>query len=101
MSTLPDTSTQQDTATIDRLCPMYRVLIHNDDITPMDFVVGVLLDIFKKEPQASVEIMLEAHTKGVALVTVLPLEQAELRIEQAHALARPRKFPLTFTCEPE
>lgn len=101
MSALPDTTTQKDTATVERLCPMYRVLIHNDDITPMDFVVGILLDIFKKELQPAVQIMYEAHTNGLALVTVLPLEQAEHRIEQAHALARPRKFPLTFTCEPE
>ena len=45
--------------------------------------------------------MFTAHNTGVALVTVLPLEEAELRTEQAHSLARTQKFPLTFTYEPE
>ena len=84
-----------------RLTPRYKVLIHNDDITPMDFVVHVLQEIFKKGTFEAAQIMLKAHFSGVALVTVLPLEEAELRIEQAHALARPRKYPLTFSCEPE
>ena len=89
------------TETTTRLAPQYRVLIHNDDVTPMDFVVYVLLTIFKKAVPDAEEIMLAAHNSGVALVTVLPLEQAELRVDQAHALARTRKFPLTLTYEPE
>ncbi|HYF51269.1 MAG TPA: ATP-dependent Clp protease adaptor ClpS [Planctomycetota bacterium] len=84
-----------------RLTPRYKVLIHNDDVTPMEFVVKVLQEIFKKSLFESTQIMLKAHFTGVALVTVLPLEEAELRIEQAHSMARPRKYPLTFTCEPE
>lgn len=87
--------------TTPRNCPMYRVLIHNDDVTPMDFVVAVLVDIFKKNVAEAGEIMFTAHEKQVALVVVLPLEQAELRIEQAHSVSRTAKFPLTFTCEPE
>jgi ATP-dependent Clp protease adaptor protein ClpS len=83
-----------------RLAPRYKVLIHNDDSTPMDFVILVLQDIFKKEMNDAFEIMLTAHHTGLALVCVLPLEEAELRIEQAHSMARPRKYPLTFTCEP-
>jgi len=84
-----------------RNVPMYRVLIHNDDVTPMDFVVGVLVEIFRKTLVEASEIMLTAHEKQVALVVVLPLEQAELRIDQAHSVSRTAKFPLTFTCEPE
>ena len=91
------TMTQEETW----LAPRYRVLIHNDDVTPMDFVVHVLMSIFKKELNDAMEIMLAAHNSSVALVVVLPLEEAELRVEQAHALARPRKFPLTFTYESE
>ncbi len=93
----PEITTQQ----VPRLTPRYRVLIHNDDVTPMDFVVHVLLAVFKKEIQDAMEIMITAHKTGVALVVVLPLEEAELRIEQAYSMSRTQKFPLTFTCEPE
>ena len=84
-----------------RLTPMYKILIHNDDVTPMEFVVYVLMEVFKKNIQDAAEIMIVAHKTGVALVTVLPLEQAELRSQQAHSLARTQKFPLMFTYEPE
>jgi ATP-dependent Clp protease adaptor protein ClpS len=92
---------QPETLVTPRLTPRYKVLIHNDDVTPMDYVVYVLMNVFKKSVQDAAEIMIEAHNTGVALVEVLPLEEAELRIEQAHSLARTQKFPLTFTCEPE
>lgn len=90
-----------DTSEKTRLAPQYRVLIHNDDVTPMDFVVHVLVSIFRKELQDAFETMLTAHNTGVALVAVMPLEQAELRVDQAHAMARTQKYPLTFTYEPE
>ena len=84
-----------------RLTPRYRVLVHNDDITHADFVVYVLMTVFKKDVNEAFEIMSTAHVSGIALVTVLPLEEAEFRTEQAHSLARTQKFPLTFTYEPE
>ena len=85
-----------------RLAPLYRVLIHNDDRTTMDFVVRVLRTVFTRlTEQDAVAVMWEAHRTGVALVCVEPLEQAELHIGQAHSMARAAKFPLTFTCEPE
>lgn len=83
-----------------RLAPQYRVLIHNDDVTPMEFVVGVLRKVFKKGVTDAMQIMLTAHFTGIALVVVLPLEEAELRVQQAHSLARTAKYPLTFTYEP-
>ncbi len=101
MPTKPGTITQPDTVEKTQLCPMYRVLVHNDPITPMDFVVHVLREIFEKNVPESIAIMLEAHQSGVALVAVLPLEQAEFRVDQAHSLARTAKYPLTFTYEPE
>ena len=87
--------------TTPRLAPRYRVLIHNDEITPMGFVVLVLTRFFKKVDAEACEIMFEAHHKEVALVDVMGLEEAEFRVEQAHSLARTAKFPLTFTIEPE
>lgn len=84
-----------------RLSPMYRVLIHNDPITTMDFVVRVLREIFEKDLPASIAIMMEAHKSGVALVEIVPLERAEFLVDQAHSLARAAKYPLTFTYEPD
>ena len=83
-----------------RLAPLWRVLIHNDDITPFDFVMGVLIQIFKLSTIRAFQVTLEAHRGGVALVVVEAREHAEFHIEQAHSLARGRKFPLTFTMEP-
>jgi ATP-dependent Clp protease adaptor protein ClpS len=94
----PKTETGTDT----RLAPLYRVLIHNDDKTTMDFVMYVLRVVFPKlTDQDAIAVMLEAHHTGVALVCVETLEQAEFHVDQAHSLARGAKFPLTFTCEPE
>ena len=84
-----------------RHAPRYRVLIHNDPVTDMDFVVQVLQRIFHKPRGDAVGIMWTAHTSGLAHVTTLPLEQAEFRVDQAHSLARGQGYPLTFTYEPE
>lgn len=84
-----------------KLAPLYRVLIHDDDVTPMDFVVRALIDIFRLEPARSLEVMWEAHHKGVAHVVTEPLERAEFHVDQARSLSRARRYPLTFTIEPE
>jgi ATP-dependent Clp protease adaptor protein ClpS len=84
-----------------QLAPLYRVLIHNDDVTPMDFVVRVLAEIFRLDEPRSIAVMWEAHTRGVAHVVTEPLEQAEFHVDQARSLSRARKFPLTFSIEPE
>ena len=84
-----------------QLAPRYRVLIHNDDVTPMDFVVRVLIEVFRLEGPRAVEVMMEAHTKGVALVVTEPLEQAEFHVDQTRSLSRARRYPLTFSIEPE
>ena len=85
----------------DKLAPRYKVFIHNDDVTPMDFVVMILCDVFRKEINEAARMMAEAHHRGVALVGVYSHEEAEFRVDQAHAKARTAKFPLTFTYEPE
>lgn len=81
------------------LCPMYKVLLHNDDKTPMDLVIEVLLTIFRLDMSKAMDIMLEAHEAGVALIVVEPLERAEFHAEQVTSLARGRGFPLTVTYE--
>ena len=84
-----------------KLSPLYRVLIHNDDVTPMDFVVRVLAEVFRLDQGRSIDVMMEAHTKGVAHVVTEPLEQAEFHVDQTRSLSRARHYPLTFSIEPE
>ncbi|MCA9992987.1 MAG: ATP-dependent Clp protease adaptor ClpS [Ardenticatenaceae bacterium] len=78
-----------------------KVLIHNDDVTPYDFVIVVLVRIFQLTPIIAEHITYLAHTNNVALVTVLPKAEAEKRVGKAHFAARLEGFPLTFTLEPE
>jgi ATP-dependent Clp protease adaptor protein ClpS len=84
-----------------KLVPLYRVLIHNDDVTPMDFVIKVLQEVFHLGLVRSTKVMWEAHTRGVAHVVTEPLERAEFHVDQTRSLARARHFPLTFSIEPE
>jgi ATP-dependent Clp protease adaptor protein ClpS len=83
------------------LAPESRVVIHNDDVTPMDFVVEILVSEFARERADAVRIMFEAHETGAAHVMTCGREEARLRIDRAHSRARARSFPLTFTDEPE
>ena len=79
----------------------YRVLIHNDDVTPYDFVIQVLRAVFHLSAPEAEAVTWEAHTRGAAVVMVLPLEEAKHRVGQAHGLARAAGYPLAFTIEPE
>ena len=77
------------------------VFIHNDDVTPWDFVVYVLRSVFFLAPFAAERITAQAHYHGSALVMVLPFEEAKYRVGTAHGLARAASYPLTFTIEVE
>lgn len=79
----------------------YRVLMHNDDYTPMDFVVMVLRDIYRKTMMEAVRLMLQVHNEGLAVAGVFTQQIAETKIEQTHALARSSGYPLLCTMEPE
>jgi ATP-dependent Clp protease adaptor protein ClpS len=81
--------------------PMYRVLLHNDDYTTMEFVVEVLILVFRKSPEDSVEIMLNVHHKGVGICGVYTYEISETKVNNVHALARQHGFPLKCTMEKE
>ena len=97
----PVTSREKESEQKPRHAPRYRVFIHNDDVTPMDFVVHILRTNFQKPEEDAIQIMLKAHHSNIAHVATLPLEQAEFRVDQTHSLARGRKFPLKLTYEPE
>ena len=79
--------------------PPYRVIIHNDNVTPMDFVVGVLLRIFLLPGPRALQVMYTAHYQGSATVQTLPKPEALLRVHRAELAARLEGFPLRFTVE--
>jgi len=79
----------------------YRVIIENDDVTPMDFVVAVLVTIFQLTVDQAADVMLEAHHSGHALVAVMPLQEAQDRVYAAHSAARESGYPLSFYIEPD
>ena len=96
---LPDIQFIEETDT--ELEPMYTVIIHNDDVTPMDFVVEVLKQIFFLGNDRAAEIMLVAHVKGTAYVQSLPHIEAEKRVQRAHQAAGMQGYPLHFSIERE
>lgn len=99
--TVPEIEKEEETEQEPAEEPPYRVLIHNDEITPYDFVVAVLIRIFELTPMIAEHVTYTAHTKGIALVAVLPKTTAERRVGKAHFAARLEGYPLTFTVEPE
>ena len=80
---------------------MYRVLLHNDDYTTMDFVVKILKDVFHKTQEESVSIMMSVHEKGTGVCGVYPKELAEFRVKQVLSRAQMAGFPLLCTMEKE
>src|SRR5438874_159435 len=80
---------------------LYKVLLHNDDYTPMEFVVLVLREVFAKSDADATAIMLHAHTHGMAVAGVYTFEIAETKVQQTMALAEKAAFPLLCTMEPE
>lgn len=80
---------------------MYRVLLLNDDYTPMEFVVHVLERIFNKSHEEATEIMLKVHHRGVGVCGVFTFEVAETKAGQVMDLARRNQHPLQCTIEKE
>ncbi|MBN2450720.1 MAG: ATP-dependent Clp protease adapter ClpS [Lentisphaeria bacterium] len=79
--------------------PLYRVLLHNDDYTPMDFVVGILKGVFRREEADAVRIMLNVHKRGVGVAGVYPHEVAETKVAKVHTAARAEGHPLRCSME--
>ncbi|MFL5444193.1 MAG: ATP-dependent Clp protease adaptor ClpS [Myxococcales bacterium] len=80
---------------------LYKVLLHNDDYTPMEFVVLVLVNVFHKSESDASSIMLHAHTHGYAVAGVYTFEVAETKVAETLKLAEKAQFPLLSTMEPE
>ncbi|WP_439628014.1 ATP-dependent Clp protease adaptor ClpS [Gemmata sp.] len=81
----PDVLPETDTETKTRRQPPYAVVLHNDDVNGMEYVVSVLRKIFGYSVEKCVELMLEAHEKGKAAVWVGALEVAELKADQVRS----------------
>jgi ATP-dependent Clp protease adaptor protein ClpS len=77
----------------------YRVLLHNDDYTTMEFVVQVLETVFNRTSSESIQIMLNVHRTGSGLCGIYPLEIAETKVDMVHYMADRNKFPLKCTME--
>ena len=80
---------------------LFKVLLHNDNFTTMDFVVYVLESVFKRSEVESFSIMLKVHTEGVGIAGVYPYEIATMKAEKTMNLARAREYPLLCTVEEE
>ena len=79
--------------------PMFKVLLLNDDYTPMEFVVHVLEVFFAMEREKAVQLMLAVHTTGSAVVGIYPRDIAETKSEQVNHYARENEHPLLSTVE--
>ena len=95
--TITDTKTDSEV----KKPSMFKVILHNDDITPRDFVVKVLKKFFGKNDDSASMIMYAAHRNGYSLVSVLTLEMAETKTQLALSFARKHLYPLTFSIEEE
>lgn len=81
--------------------PKYRVLMLNDDYTPMDFVIEVLEGLFRMERENATRVMMQVHTEGLAQCGVYTFEIAEAKVEQANSYAQQHGHPLQCTMEEE
>ena len=79
--------------------PMYKVLLLNDDYTPMEFVVAVLEQVFLMQRDRAISLMLDIHNKGVGVAGVFTHEIAETKALQVMAIARSHEHPLRCTIE--
>jgi ATP-dependent Clp protease adaptor protein ClpS len=81
--------------------PLYKVILHNDDYTSMEFVVEILVSIFGKSLEKATQMMLNVHNKGKEICGIYPRQIAETKIETVHNLASNKGFPLKSTMEKE
>lgn len=80
---------------------LYLVVLHNDDVTTMDFVVMVLMKVFRKPLQEARRVMLEVHVKGKGVGGRYTYDIARTKADQAMRMARSENFPLRLTVEPD
>jgi len=99
----PDIKEEGQTATKPKVekPKMYKVLLHNDDYTSMEFVTEVLMNVFRKSRMEATRVMLAVHRSGKGVAGIYTKEISEAKSGQAMDLARGRAYPLLVTTEPE
>ena len=80
--------------------PLYKVMLLNDDYTPMEFVVVVIQEFFNKDRETATQIMLKIHLDGKAICGVYSRDMAATKVEQVHEAARQAGHPLQSVSEP-
>ncbi len=98
--TLPEPGKEIWDKTENDYLPLYKVIMWNDNVTTMEFVIRILVKIFGKDYESAERLMYEVHNTGAAHVATLPLEIAEFKVEQVHSAAAVEPCPLTCTIEP-
>jgi len=81
--------------------PKFKVILFNDDYTPMEFVVAVLEQVFRKSPAEATQLMLQIHRSGLGIAGVYVLEVAETKVVTVHRMAEERGYPLRAGVEKE
>jgi ATP-dependent Clp protease adaptor protein ClpS len=99
--TEPDLAQEQAIEPDEALEKLWKIIAHDDPITTMDFVVRIMVQIFKKPLILAEAIMWQVHNEGLSVVDTLPRPEAEYRVRKATAAARLEGFPFRFTLEPE
>ena len=98
-----DSFIQEKSETTDRETlqepPHYKVLLHNDDYTTMDFVVMILQTVFHKSTDEATRIMLNVHHQGVGVAGIYTREIGETKVEIVHRMAKRNQFPLRCSLE--
>jgi ATP-dependent Clp protease adaptor protein ClpS len=79
--------------------PLYKVLLHNDDFTSMEFVVFILQSVFGRSEGDAVHIMLSVHNEGLGVAGIYPYEIAEMKVAKVTSAAQANEFPLLCTIE--
>jgi ATP-dependent Clp protease adaptor protein ClpS len=81
--------------------PLYKVVLHNDDFTTMEFVVFVLTHVFLRSDAEAFSIMFKVHNEGIGIAGIYSFEVANMKAEKAMNLARAQEYPLLCTVEKE
>ena len=101
--TSPDSKTKKriSSESKDDTPPLYKVILHNDDYTSMEFVVTILMSVFGKSLEKATQMMLNIHNRGKEICGIYPRQIAETKVETVHNLATNKGFPLKSTMEKE
>ena len=80
---------------------LYKVILINDDYTPREFVIAVLMAVFHMSEDQAYRVMMTAHQRGVCVIAVYTRDVAETKAKEATELGKSKGYPLFFTTEPE